>query len=151
MRCLLLILLLISRTVTAECYVVTELMTKWQSGLDALGLPVGEFKDKEFRLTIKDHEASVTPGDWNCLSLGKSALQCGENLKLVRLSESEVEQLKRTGEIGASADPKKYVYTAVEGDVKQVWHLFFDKNKVLLMISEQKNMKNYSGIIKGKC
>jgi len=151
MRYLLLVLLLISKTVTADCFVVTELMTKWQFGLDALGMPVGEFKNNEFRITINEEGALVSPGNWNCLPLGNSSLECGEELERVRLDKNEVEQLKKSGEIGASADTDKYVYTVTKGVVKQIWHLFLDTNKAVLLIPEQNNMKQYSGVIKGKC
>jgi len=151
MRYLLLVMLFISQTATAECYMVTELMTKWQMGLDALGIPVGQYKDKEFRLTLSEDKASVSPGSMNCMPLGKSAMECGEDLRLVRLNESEIEQLKRSGQIGADADPKKFVYTVTKGNVEQIWHLFFENNTVVLMIPEEKEMKQYHGIIKGKC
>jgi len=93
MRYLILVLLLISKTVTADCFIVSELMTKWQSGLDALGIPVGEFKDKEFRITIGEDKASVSPGKWNCIIVGKNVVNCGENVKLVKLNDKEIEQL----------------------------------------------------------
>jgi len=126
-------------------------MTKWQFGLDALGMPVGEFKNNEFRITINEEGALVSPGNWNCLPLGNSSLECGEELERVRLDKNEVEQLKKSGEIGASADTDKYVYTVTKGVVKQIWHLFLDTNKAVLLIPEQNNMKQYSGVIKGKC
>jgi len=150
-RYLLLVLLLISKVATADCFVVTKLMTKWQFGLDELGVSFGEFKDKEFRITITEDMALVSPGGLDCIRLGKSSLECGKDLKLVRLSESEVEHLKSTGEIGADADPKKFAYTVTEGNVKQIWHLLVETNEVVLMIPKQKKMKQYRGLIKGRC
>ena len=148
-RYLLLVLLLISNVATADCFVVTNLMTKWQLELDELGVSFGKFKDKEFHITITEDMALVSPGGLNCIRIGKALLECGEDLKLVRLSESEVEYLKSTGEIGPDANPKKFAYTVTEGTVKQIWHLIVKTNEVFLTIPEKNKM--YRGVIKGRC
>lgn len=151
MRYLLLILLLISSTATADCFIVTSLMTKWQYGLYSLGIPIGGFKDKEFRIDISKDKASVTPGRWDCVAHGKYLVDCGESVKSVRLKDKEIEQLTSSGDEKAPRDPKKYVYMTTQGNIKQHWYLMPEQNLVSLMIPKSNKMKLYNGVIKGKC
>jgi len=153
MRYLLLTLLLLSNAAIADCYVVTKLMTNWEIQLNKLGISFGEFKDKEFRITITDDKAQVSPGVLECITHVKFTLECGKEVKSVTLSESEIEQYKSAGVIGADADtnPEKFVYKVTKGDVEQIWHLFVEDKQVVLMIPQKSKMKKYIGQIKSKC
>jgi len=151
MRYLLLILLLISKTATADCYIVTNLMTYWQSRLNVLGIPVGDFKDKVFSITVSEEKVSVYPGRWDCIAHGKQIVDCGENVKLVTLNDKEIEQLTSSSDEKAPRDPKKYVYMATEGNIKQNWHLMPEENQVYLTVPKSNKSIYYKGVIKGKC
>lgn len=153
MRYLLLILLFLSNAAIADCYVVTNLMTNWDIQLNKLGIYFGEFKDKEFRITIAGDKSQVSPGGLECVAHAKFTVECGKDVKSVTLSESEIEQYKNAGVISADADTnlEKFVYKVTKGVVEQIWHLLVEDNQVILMIPQKSKMKKYVGQIKSKC
>jgi len=153
MRYLLLTLLLLSNAVNADCYVATNLMTDWQAVLNKFGVSIGEFKDKEFRITITEDKAQIYPDGWECVEHAKFTLECGDDVKSVTLSQSEIEQYKSAGVIGADAnpDPKKFVYKVTKGEIKQIWHLLVEDSRVVLMIPQKSKMIKYVGQIESKC
>jgi len=150
-RYLIIMLLFISNTVTANCFIVTNLMTVWEANLDALGMPVGAIKEKEFQITIDDKGASVSPGSWTCIRITKKIIECGEDLRLAVLDETEIEQLKKSGVISPDADTGNNILTVTKGTVKQSWYLMYKSNEVFLESFEGKKTKKYYGQIKGTC
>jgi len=154
---------MISTSVNANCFEVTELQTSWQKTLSNFYINVGERYKNTYTINLQvsnlpGSEVEIAPGKFHCLLYNYSvpedivAIECGFSLSLVELGEliEPIDSSNNTLPI-ISATPQ------VSGDIRETWILYLQAG-IALLVEVNENPKNryvthkeYHGQVKRTC